>query len=494
MSYSKAMAGGQQTLLCPILRECMQGDEQYEHRVILLKLQQYLEETKCPICHGMLKAPRLVKACMHRFCKDCITRAISDRQKCPVCKAHLGSHRETMEDTRMQKLLEALFGDPLAFESQLEKLNQCQTDVLAQAMIMQKQRERALREQAKLLWAESNGNTKNKTPEKSGKRQSSRKSVNAHKIEQNGTLEQLNTQKRKGSLSNLLSRTGKSGEHSANGNQSAQKRKQQLENSASSSEEPLLKKVRQGEEDGQKLHIQNGNQGKKGEEKGIKGLPPLKLPQKLFSSKQSTPKETERANLASNNGSKANKKQIHQQQEDTQTPLTRGQTRAMGGRARSGVPKTKSPCQESPVQSPKENVQQAENPSINNVGFQMSEEANMQQFYRVSQLLNKQKEIDLLNRERARICVKLQPRNNDQLNVLDCQYLYCPLETALSDIGQLIKDKLKCKNGLSFYVENADGYTQIQQNKQLERMYLDQFEWQDDLVLFYDQKSDQTQS
>eukprot|EP01024_Parvocaulis_polyphysoides_P024127 TRINITY_DN22153_c0_g2_i1.p2 TRINITY_DN22153_c0_g2~~TRINITY_DN22153_c0_g2_i1.p2 ORF type:complete len:204 (-),score=26.20 TRINITY_DN22153_c0_g2_i1:3-614(-) len=149
--------------LCPTMLKEEEQEQQFvgdEGRVILLKLQQYLEETKCPICHGMLKAPRLVKACMHRFCKDCITRAISDRQKCPVCKCHLGSHRETMEDTRMQKLLEALYGDPIAFEKQLEQMNAHQTEVLAQAMQMQKQREQALREQAKLLWAETNQSEK----------------------------------------------------------------------------------------------------------------------------------------------------------------------------------------------------------------------------------------------------------------------------------------------------------------------------------------------
>ncbi|XP_072181932.1 tripartite motif containing 13-like [Diadema setosum] len=67
-------------------------------------LEQLLQ---CPICHGKLKDPKLLSACGHTFCKECLSGLInhhagegSATMECPLCRKRMSVSR-----TRVDNLL-----------------------------------------------------------------------------------------------------------------------------------------------------------------------------------------------------------------------------------------------------------------------------------------------------------------------------------------------------------------------------------------------------
>ncbi|KAI3718958.1 hypothetical protein L6452_19843 [Arctium lappa] len=64
---------------------------------------------RCQICLGMLKEVTAVKACSHRFCKNCIAASIRMGNKvCPLCRAPCSSHRATVEDANLDGFIKHL--------------------------------------------------------------------------------------------------------------------------------------------------------------------------------------------------------------------------------------------------------------------------------------------------------------------------------------------------------------------------------------------------
>ncbi len=47
----------------------------------------------CPICFNVPLKPRILKACSHVFCKDCIKESLFRNQECPVCRCKCKSNQ-----------------------------------------------------------------------------------------------------------------------------------------------------------------------------------------------------------------------------------------------------------------------------------------------------------------------------------------------------------------------------------------------------------------
>lgn len=65
-----------------------------------------LEFLKCSICQDTACDPRVIKHCLHFFCKDCIEpylmrMSINQQKSCPLCKAELKTKRELRQYERI---------------------------------------------------------------------------------------------------------------------------------------------------------------------------------------------------------------------------------------------------------------------------------------------------------------------------------------------------------------------------------------------------------
>ncbi|CDW60931.1 zf-RING 2 domain containing protein [Trichuris trichiura] len=63
-------------------------------------------ELTCPICLDILKETVRSKECLHRFCKECIGRALrTGNRECPTCRAKLPSKRSLVPDPTYDSII-----------------------------------------------------------------------------------------------------------------------------------------------------------------------------------------------------------------------------------------------------------------------------------------------------------------------------------------------------------------------------------------------------
>ncbi len=65
-------------------------------------------EISCPVCMGILEHPCVIKACLHRFCKECFEKVVANYKMCPSCRNQVGNRREGTEDARYSSLVNVL--------------------------------------------------------------------------------------------------------------------------------------------------------------------------------------------------------------------------------------------------------------------------------------------------------------------------------------------------------------------------------------------------
>ncbi|KAH8031334.1 hypothetical protein MRX96_032355 [Rhipicephalus microplus] len=64
----------------------------------------------CGICIDLLRNAVATTTCLHRFCEECITKALRRcNMECPICRTRIISRRELRRDYRMDILVAALF-------------------------------------------------------------------------------------------------------------------------------------------------------------------------------------------------------------------------------------------------------------------------------------------------------------------------------------------------------------------------------------------------
>lgn len=75
-------------------------------------IKAVLQQFRCVICLGCITNARLVVECLHRFCEDCIEKAmrLGGNNVCPICRVVIPSRRSLVPDPNMDAMVEALLG------------------------------------------------------------------------------------------------------------------------------------------------------------------------------------------------------------------------------------------------------------------------------------------------------------------------------------------------------------------------------------------------
>ncbi|KFD49244.1 hypothetical protein M514_09895 [Trichuris suis] len=80
-----------------------------DNEVITINPRVFNAELTCPICLDTLKKTMRSKECLHRFCKDCIIRALrTGNKECPTCRASLPSKRSLIADPNYDAVIEVI--------------------------------------------------------------------------------------------------------------------------------------------------------------------------------------------------------------------------------------------------------------------------------------------------------------------------------------------------------------------------------------------------
>jgi Zinc finger, C3HC4 type (RING finger) len=86
-----------------------------KHSCLIKALQQ---EFRCVICLGYIRNARVVKECLHRFCEQCIEKALvqfGKRNECPICRVYIPTRRSLAPDPNFDRLIQCILKD-MAFE------------------------------------------------------------------------------------------------------------------------------------------------------------------------------------------------------------------------------------------------------------------------------------------------------------------------------------------------------------------------------------------
>lgn len=80
------------------------------------------QEFRCVICLGFINNARVVKECLHRFCEQCIEKAliqVGRRNECPICRVFIPTRRSLAPDPNFDKMIQYILKDK-AFEDDNE--------------------------------------------------------------------------------------------------------------------------------------------------------------------------------------------------------------------------------------------------------------------------------------------------------------------------------------------------------------------------------------
>ena len=80
----------------------------------------------CPICLDIFRVPMYIKGCSHRFCKDCIEKALrqvlsslyfkqTENKACPTCRKQIKTKRLLRIDTIITEMSTSLFGNVIEY-------------------------------------------------------------------------------------------------------------------------------------------------------------------------------------------------------------------------------------------------------------------------------------------------------------------------------------------------------------------------------------------
>ncbi|BBM98679.1 E3 ubiquitin-protein ligase RNF1/2 [Marchantia polymorpha subsp. ruderalis] len=98
------------------------------------------EVMRCPICLGILRNTRTVMECLHRFCRECIDKAMRlGRKECPTCRAHCASRRSLRDDPQFDALIAAMFPD-------IEQIREEESTLLEETLISNRQTQAKIEE------------------------------------------------------------------------------------------------------------------------------------------------------------------------------------------------------------------------------------------------------------------------------------------------------------------------------------------------------------
>ncbi|KAK0578163.1 hypothetical protein LWI29_006089 [Acer saccharum] len=98
-------------------RSSSNNEERDEY--VTVKLSDIRKEVQCPICLGIIRKTRTVMECLHRFCRECIDKAMRlGNNECPACRTHCASRRSLRDDVNYDALIAALYPDIDKYEEE----------------------------------------------------------------------------------------------------------------------------------------------------------------------------------------------------------------------------------------------------------------------------------------------------------------------------------------------------------------------------------------
>jgi uncharacterized paraquat-inducible protein A len=69
-------------------------------------IKEVMKELTCPICQELVSNPVIYKACLHRFCSNCIeTYNRQGKKECPLCRTAIGNRRQLRPDKNIAALI-----------------------------------------------------------------------------------------------------------------------------------------------------------------------------------------------------------------------------------------------------------------------------------------------------------------------------------------------------------------------------------------------------
>ncbi|KXS10719.1 hypothetical protein M427DRAFT_464410 [Gonapodya prolifera JEL478] len=93
-----------------LVRDPVAFPEEGDQRVTLpmSKLEKIFQ---CPICLDVMNVCVATTACLHRFCKACLSNHLfrAKEKVCPTCRKPCPSMRSTRKDERFQGIIKAVF-------------------------------------------------------------------------------------------------------------------------------------------------------------------------------------------------------------------------------------------------------------------------------------------------------------------------------------------------------------------------------------------------
>lgn len=93
--------------------------DRMEDGCISVCLADIKKEMQCPICLSVIKKTRTVMECLHRFCRECIDKAMRlGNNECPACRAHCASRRSLRDDPKFDNLVAALYPNLSKYEEE----------------------------------------------------------------------------------------------------------------------------------------------------------------------------------------------------------------------------------------------------------------------------------------------------------------------------------------------------------------------------------------
>ncbi|XP_027922267.1 putative E3 ubiquitin-protein ligase RING1a [Vigna unguiculata] len=84
-----------------------------------IDLSDISEDLKCPICLGVIRKTKIVMECLHRFCGECIEKAIRlCKNECPVCREHFPGGCTLGDDRHYDHLISIIHPDVAQYEDE----------------------------------------------------------------------------------------------------------------------------------------------------------------------------------------------------------------------------------------------------------------------------------------------------------------------------------------------------------------------------------------
>jgi len=91
---------------------------QSEEEEVTISIKQLNTEFRCPVCLGILHDTHATMECLHRFCSECISKALRlSKKECPSCRVKCPSRRSLRSDTNFDAIIRKIYPNLEEYEA-----------------------------------------------------------------------------------------------------------------------------------------------------------------------------------------------------------------------------------------------------------------------------------------------------------------------------------------------------------------------------------------